>query len=82
MSKRSKASVDFQFLLGDALIKSGAALVVFTIVVGLFTPFTLREAFAQGLYGYVATILGFLALAAGLWQGGRWLRREATIAER
>ena len=82
MSKRSKSSVDFQYLLGDTLIKTGAALVWLVILIGLYTPFTLREAVQDGMIGYVGMIGGMLLFAVGLWQWGRVVRREATIAER
>lgn len=82
MSKRSKASVDFQFLLGDTLIKTGAALVWLTILIGLYTPFTLGDAIRDGMVGYVGMIAGILLFAVGLWQWGRNVRREATIADR
>jgi len=34
------------------------------------------------MIGYVGMIGGMLLFAAGLWQWGRVVRREATIAER
>jgi ABC-type nickel/cobalt efflux system permease component RcnA len=82
MAKRSKLGVDLQYLLGDTLIKTGAALVWLVILIGLYTPFTLREAVAEGMVGYVTMIAGMLLFAFGLWQWGRVVRREATIADR
>jgi hypothetical protein len=82
MAKRSKASVDFQYLLGDTLIKTGAALVCLVALIGLYTPFTLREAVEEGMIGYIGMIGGMLLFAFGLWQWGRVVRREATIADR
>ena len=81
MSKRSKASVDFQFLLGDTLIKTGSALVWLVILIGLYTPFTFRDAIREGMVGYIGMIAGMLLLAAGLWQWGRGVRQQATITE-
>lgn len=81
MAKRSKASVDFQFLMGDTLIKTGSALVWLVILIGLYTPFTFREAIRDGMTGYIGMIGGMLLMAAGLWQWGRKVREQATIAE-
>lgn len=81
MPKRSKASVDFQFLFGDTLIKTGAALVWLAILIGLYTGVTFREAVAEGLVGYLGMLGGMLLLAVGLWQWGRKVREEATIAD-
>lgn len=81
MAKRSKSSVDFQYLMGDTLIKTGAALVWLVILIGLYTPFTLRDAVREGMVGYLGMIGGMLLFAAGLWQWGRVVRREATIAD-
>jgi ABC-type nickel/cobalt efflux system permease component RcnA len=82
MGKRSKSSVDFQYLMGDTLIKTGVALVWLVIAIGIYTPFNLREAMAEGMVGYIGMIAGMLLLALGLWQWGRGIRREATIADR
>ena len=81
MSKRSKASVDLQFLLGDTLIKTGAALVWLVILIGLYTPFSFGDAVREGMVGYLGMIGGMLIFAMGLWQWGRGIRQEATIAE-
>ena len=81
MSKRSKANVDLQFLLGDTLIKTGAALVWLVILIGLYTPFTFRDAIREGMIGYIGMIAGILVMAVGLWQWGRGIRKEATIAD-
>ena len=81
MSKRSKASVDFQFLLGDTLIKTGVALVWLVILIGLYTPFTFREAIREGMVGYIGMIVGILVFALGVFQWGRGVRQQATITE-
>ncbi len=82
MSQRSKSSVDFQFLFGDTLIKTGAALVWLVICIALYTPFTLHDALRENMVGYLGMIAGMLVLAAGLWQWGRKVREQATIADR
>ncbi|MDX2235545.1 MAG: hypothetical protein NW200_13695 [Hyphomonadaceae bacterium] len=81
MPKRSKASIDFQYLLGDTLIKTGAALVWLVVLIGIYTPVTLGEAVREGMVGYIGMIAGMLLFAAGLWQWGRGIRQEATIAD-
>lgn len=82
MAQRSKMSVDFQFLFGDTLIKTGAALVWLVIAIALYTPFTLRDALRENMVGYLGMIGGMLVLALGLWQWGRKVREQATIADR
>lgn len=82
MGQRSKASVDMQFLLGDTLIKTGVAVVWLCIVIGIYTPFSLNDALEQNMTGYLAMIAGLLLFAFGLWQWGRRIREEATIADR
>lgn len=82
MSKRSKASVDMQFVWGDTLIKTGVAVVWLVAAIGLYTPFSLGEAMAQNMTGYMAMIAGLLLFAFGLWQWGRKVRELATIADR
>lgn len=82
MGQRSKVSVDMQFLLGDTLIKTGVAVVWLCILIGIYTPFSLNDALAQNMVGYLSMIAGLLLLAFGLWQWGRRMREEATIADR
>lgn len=82
MAKRSKLSVDLQFLLGDTLIKTGAALVWLVILIALYTPFGLGDVVRDGMIGYAGMVGGMLLFALGLWQWGRTVRREATIADR
>lgn len=82
MSRRSKASIDFQYLLGDTLIKTGVALLWLVAAIGIYTPFTLGDAVREGMIGYVGMIGGMLLFAFGLWQWGRGIRAEATIADR
>jgi hypothetical protein len=81
MSNSRKAKVDFQFLLGDTLIKAGTALIGFTVGVALLMGMNLREAAAEGMWGYVTVTLFWIVLALVLWQWGRSLRRDATIAD-
>ena len=81
MGKRSKASVDFQFLLGDTLIKTGAALVWLAVLLGLYTGVSFREAVEAGMIGYLGMLAGILGFAVGLWQWGRRIRHDATIAD-
>ncbi|MBL8559852.1 MAG: hypothetical protein JNM47_14105 [Hyphomonadaceae bacterium] len=82
MSRKSKSSVDMQFVWGDTLIKTGVAVVWLVAAIGLYTPFTLREAMQQNMTGYIIMIAGLLLFAFGLWQWGRKVREQATIADR
>ncbi|MDZ4776592.1 MAG: hypothetical protein SGJ23_07385 [Alphaproteobacteria bacterium] len=82
MAQRSKVSVDMQFLFGDTLIKTGVAVMWLCIVIGIYTPFSLNDALAQNMVGYLSMIAGLLLLAFGLWQWGRKMREQATIADR
>ena len=81
MATRSKMSVDLQYLLGDTLIKTGAALIWLVILIGLYTPISFREALRDGMVSFVGMNIGILIFALGLWQWGRGIRREATIAD-
>ncbi len=81
MSKRSKASVDLQFLFGDTLIKTGVALVWLVALIGIYTPYSFGDAVREGMVGYLGMIGAILLIAMGFWQWGRGLRREATIAD-
>lgn len=82
MAKNSKFSVDMQFMFGDALIKTGTAVVWLTICIGLYTPFSLADAMAENMTGYLGMIAGLLVFAFGLWQWGRKVREHATIVDR
>lgn len=82
MGKRAKARVDMQYLMGDTLIKTGVALVWLVALIGIYTPFTLGDAVREGMIGYIGMIGGILLFAFGLWQWGRGIRREASIADR
>lgn len=82
MAHPSKFSVDMQFLFGDTLIKTGAALVWLVAAIGLYTPFSLRDALRENMTGYLGMIAGMLLFALGLWQWGRKVREQATIADR
>jgi ABC-type nickel/cobalt efflux system permease component RcnA len=82
MAQRSKFSVDLQFMLGDALIKTGAAVVWLVIAIGLYTPFSLGDAMRENMTGYLGMIAGMLVFALGLWQWGRKVREQATIVDR
>ena len=60
------------------LIKTGAATVVALALIAFSTPFTLRGALEEGMYGYF-TIMGiFAGLGLASYLAGRHLRREAT----
>jgi len=82
MAHPSKFSVDMQFLFGDTLIKTGAALVWLVAAIGIYTPVSLREALRENMIGYLGMIAGMLLIALGLWQWGRKVREQATIADR
>jgi ABC-type nickel/cobalt efflux system permease component RcnA len=81
MSTRNKRRTDFQFMFGDTLTKTGTALIWFAGLLVLFRP----EIWQGALAGDVlpgALIGGVLIVAFGLWQWGRGVRQEATIADR
>lgn len=81
MSNRHKRRTDLEFLFGDTLIKTGTALIWFAGLLVLFRPEIWRQALT-GDVGPSFMIGGILVMAMGLWQWGRNVRRDATIAER
>jgi hypothetical protein len=82
MAKRSKFSVDMQFLFGDALIKSGVATVWLAALFAAGFVSAIPEEVGRHAIGFWGMIAAMVVLAAGLWQLGRALRKEATIADR
>jgi hypothetical protein len=80
MSNRNKRRTDFQFLFGDTLIKTGTALIWFAGLLVLFQPDVWQGALA-GDFAAVMLVGGVLVMALGLWQWGRTVRRDATIAD-
>ncbi len=88
MSKRSKSApkpqrrprgeIDRNYFFGDILIKTGVAVGVALGMIALFTPFTLFDAFRQGMNDYVLVLGVFAALGLSAFLFGRHLRRQAT----
>lgn len=76
--RRPRAEIDRNYFFGDVLIKTGAAVGVALVLVAAYTPFTLREAIADGMYDYLALMGIFAGIGAACYLTGRHLRREAT----
>lgn len=76
--RRPRGEIDRNYFFGDVLIKTGAAVAVVLGAVALYTPFTLREAVDDGMYGYVAVMGLFAAIGLFAFLYGRHLRKEAT----
>jgi hypothetical protein len=76
--RRPRAEIDRNFFFGDVLIKTGAAVGVALILVAGYTPFTLNDAIADGMYDYLAVMGIFAAIGVASYLTGRHLRREAT----
>ncbi len=76
--RRPRAEIDRNYFFGDVLIKTGVAVGVALAMIALYTPFTLREAIDDGMYGYVSVMGVFAALGVFSFLYGRHLRKEAT----
>lgn len=81
MAARSKFLVDVQYLLGDTLIRTGTAVIWLIALLTLYTHATMPSAIADNRFGYWGMLAGMFAIALGLWQLGRVLRRAATISD-
>lgn len=76
--RRSRAEIDRNFLLGDVLIKTGAACGVVLMLVAAYTPFTLMSAIEDGMWDYLGVVVSFGAIGVACYFVGRHLRHEAT----
>lgn len=76
--RRPRAEIDRNFLLGDVLIKTGAACGVVLLLIAAYTPFTLMGAIQSGMYEYLGVMGGFAATGILSYLVGRHLRHEAT----
>jgi len=76
--RRSRAEIDHNYFFGDVFIKTGVAVGVAIGLIALYTPFTVREALADGMYAYLSVMGAFGALGLIALLAGRHLRRQAT----
>jgi hypothetical protein len=76
--RRPRGEIDRNYFFGDVLIKTGVAVGVVLLMIALYTPVTIRGAFEDQMYDYLAvmSIFGGIGLFSFLY--GRHLRREAT----
>jgi hypothetical protein len=76
--RRSRSEIDRNYFLGDVFIKTGVAVAVAIALIALYTPFTVRDAFSNHMYGYLTVMAVFGALGIVSLLIGRHLRHEAT----
>lgn len=76
--RRSRAEIDRNYFFGDVFIKTGVAVAVAIGLIALYTPFTAREALADGMYAYLTVMGVFGALGLISLLAGRHLRHQAT----
>lgn len=76
--RRARAEIDRNYYFGDVLIKTGVAVFAALGLIALYTPFTLQDALAGQMYGYLAVMGVFGAIGVSAYLAGRHLRREAT----
>jgi uncharacterized membrane-anchored protein len=77
----NRARIDRRYLLGDTLIKTGAALFVFLGFLALIGPVALRLQ-GEEAAGYGLLLAVFALLAAGLAIYGRVIRKQAVRMDR
>ncbi len=76
--RRPRAEIDRNYYFGDVLMRTGAAVAVALALIALYTPFTLRDAIADGMYAYLTLMGVFAAIGIASYLTGYHLRREAT----
>lgn len=76
--RRPRAEIDRNYYFGDVLIKTGTAVAVALLFIGLATPFSLMGAIEDGMWDYLAVVGAFGALGLAAFLTGCHLRREAT----
>lgn len=76
--RRPRGEIDRNFFFGDLLIKTGTAVIVAIVLIAAYTPFSLRDAIADGMFDYLAVMGVFGAIGLGCFLLGRHLRNEAT----
>ena len=76
--RRPRAEIDRNYFFGDVLIKTGVAVAVAIGLIALYTPFTLKDALREHMYGYLSVMGVFAAIGLVAYLVGRHLRREAT----
>lgn len=76
--RRSRAEIDRNYFFGDILIRAGVAALVAVALIAAATPFSLQDALATGMVGYVSVMVGFGIFGVVVLLYGRHLRRCAT----
>ncbi|NWG54286.1 MAG: hypothetical protein HXY28_11245 [Hydrogenophilaceae bacterium] len=78
IERRSRAEIDRNYFFGDIFIRAGAAALVAVALIAAATPFSLSDAVAEGMVGYIAVMAGFGLFGIVVLLYGRHLRRSAT----
>jgi hypothetical protein len=78
VERRSRGEIDRNFLFGDIFMRTGNATAVAILAIALYTPFSIREAFGERMYGYLGLMIAFGLTGMLLYFYGRHLRRCAT----
>lgn len=76
--RRPRSEIDRNYFFGDVFIKTGVAVAVALGIIAIYTPFTLRDAIDEGMFGYVGVMGAFAGLGLFMFLYGRHLRKEAT----
>ena len=76
--RRPRGEIDRNYFFGDVFIKTGAAVAVALGMITFYTPFTIRDAVDDGMFGYLAVMGVFAGVGLFLFLYGRHLRKEAT----
>ena len=76
--RRSRGEIDRNYFFGDLFIKTGIAVLAAILCIAALTPFTLRDALAEGQFAYLGLMSAFGVFGLGSYLTGRHFRRTAT----
>ena len=78
IDRRPRGEIDRNYFLGDALIRTGVAAGAVIAIIAVLTPFSVGQALAERMYGYLTVMTLFGAAGLGLLVFGLHLRHAAT----
>jgi hypothetical protein len=76
-----RARIDARYMFGDTLIKTGGALFLFVVCLGLIGPVALRMQ-GEAVAGYSTVLAVFALIAGAIAVYGRIIRKQAVRMDR